>query len=111
MRRPMSSVAIAIGLVVVGCGEHKADDCERAMARVARIHTARSMRTLSAAASKEMLAGCRRGTSAAHDPVLRCAMDSASDETAAACMDAFVKAVVPPTTAPAKGVGVNPLLE
>jgi hypothetical protein len=60
----------------------------------------------------EAIEQCRHGKFAAYDPVLRCAMDSASDEVAASCIEAFEREMVKarggaPSGAP---VGINPLL-
>jgi hypothetical protein len=89
--------------------------CERALARLARIHAARSLPPLPARAAQLMLEECQRGKLATHDPVLHCAIDSASDEVAASCIDRFTHDVLSPQPGSAgsrhDGQGLNPLLD
>ena len=109
----MKAVAFVAALMVSsGC---RGDACERALDRIERIDAKKSIRPPSAASREQALDACRHEKYAAYDPVLRCAMDSDSDDAAAACIDAFVHAVVKPG-APAGsgsdvGRGLNPLLD
>jgi hypothetical protein len=91
--------------LILGC--HKPDDCERALDRLARIHRAKGQPTPSKATTEWMLDACRTGKYAAYDPVLRCAMDSSSDEAAAECIDRGMKDVL---RGSGDGSGLNPLL-
>lgn len=52
---------------------------------------------------------CRHGAYAQYDPVLRCAMDSPSDEAAKSCIETGLDQVVKPS-AGVDGRGLNPLL-
>lgn len=96
-------------MFVVGCHE-TSDDCARARARLDRIDASRGTPLLSGEPRREALEQCRHGRYAAYDPVLRCAMDSATDEAAAACIDAFDREM---GTARGGGApaGINPLVE
>jgi len=96
-------------LLLAGCHE---DACEKALARIARIDGKRGLRKPTADAANEMLAQCRKRGTASYDPVVRCAMDSKTDDDAAACIDAFLKAVLKATPAkPGDPKGLNPLLQ
>jgi hypothetical protein len=106
----IKSVAVAAGLLAAcGCQARNPDDCERALARIARIDASRSMPRASATHTKDALEQCRHSKYAAYDPVLRCAMDAPSDAAAASCIDRFVNSTLKPGAA--GGGGLNPLLE
>jgi hypothetical protein len=95
-------------LVLLAACSKPADDCQRAIDRLARIDAAKGR---AARNTQGMLETCRTGKHAAHDPVLRCAMDSATDEAAATCVDRFVDAVLAPAAkGSGGGTGLNPLL-
>ena len=112
----MVASLVRFGLVVlfvVACGGHEPDACERALARIARIEPMRS-HPPPAKFTRDALEQCRHGKFASYDPVLRCAMDSDSDATAEACIDAFDKRVMGPgpyPPAPSGPQGINPLLD
>jgi hypothetical protein len=97
--------ALALALLL-GC-DKPADECQRAVARLARIKQAKGDPTTSKAPTERMLESCRTGKYAAYDPVLRCAMDSRTDEIAAECIDRGLKEVLGGS---GDGSGVNPLL-
>jgi hypothetical protein len=101
--------AFRIALVLaVAC--HQDSPCERAVARIERV----SRHPTSERGHDFMIEGCRNpGPHTFQDPVLRCAMDSPTDEAAAACIDAFTKAVVRPSVGSDSGggKGLNPLLD
>jgi hypothetical protein len=90
---------------MLGC--HSPDECERGLARLARIDVARGQHSTPSSWTDGILERCRKN--AHYDPVLGCAIDASSDAQATACIDAFVKAVVKPGTA--DGKGLNPLLQ
>lgn len=95
---------------MLGC--HSPDECERGLARLARINAARGSLGTPSRWTIEMLHQCRDGQYTGYDPVLRCVIASSTDEVAAACIDAFVKAVVKPGSASELGgKGLNPLLQ
>lgn len=102
--------AVAFALLAACARKPPPDDCERAIARLARIDRANGIE-LDAATSARLIESCRTGTHAAWDPVVRCAMDSPSDEAAAACIERGIEGVV--KTQPSEGgggSGINPLL-
>lgn len=106
-------LAVGVLLAIGGCSAREPDACERAYARLDRIDASRGGPAVSGKPRDEALEQCRHGKHAAYDPVLRCAMDSASDEPAVACIEAFDREMIKargaaPTEAP---VGVNPLIE
>ena len=90
---------LALAIAVSGC--KPADDCERAVDRLLRITPGPGR--------AHMLDSCRTSKTAALDPVLRCAMDSASDAEAAACIERGIRDVVKPGSG--DGSGINPLLQ
>jgi hypothetical protein len=107
---------LAILLLLAGC-DRRDDECGRAFARLARIR-ARAPQPLKPApgVDEQALEQCRHGRYARFDPVLRCAMDSKTDDEAASCIDAFVHAVIKPPegetkSPPKKAAGLNPLFE
>jgi hypothetical protein len=81
-------------LVALLSGCKTEDACQRAMDRIARIDAKRKWPAPSPEATRDMLASCRTANHAAYDPVLRCAIDSPTDDAAADCMDKFIKAVL-----------------
>jgi hypothetical protein len=104
-------------LLLVGCDRTRDDECARAFARLARIH-AKHPPALKAApgVADEALERCRHGRYARFDPVLRCAMDSKTDDEAASCIDEFARAVTKAPdgeakSPPKKDVGFNPLFQ
>jgi hypothetical protein len=97
---------LALLVLVVACGKSP-DACERAMARLDRIAKPSPLRP-TAETNREILAQCRRGT---HDPVVWCALDAASDEAAASCVEAFIDRVLKPSSGSGGGSGLNPLFE
>ena len=76
------------------------DDCQRAVARLIRIDAARAANRPRPAAAYDPLAQCRKGGTAALDPVLRCALDGPTDAAAATGIDAFVHQVLPNPSPP-----------
>ncbi len=92
-------------LALLGCRTE--DDCERAVARLVRIDPA------SAPISASAIEQCRKtGPANNGDPVLRCAIDSSTDASAAECIDRGVREVVRPRKpSDPEPVGVNPLLQ
>ena len=100
--------SILIALAIAGC--HRADDCDRALERLARIETARHERHMRGPLAEMTLDECRKHTP---DPVLHCALTARTDDDAAACIDAFVHDVVGPSpgTPDQRGKGLNPLLD
>ena len=115
-RASLGWVVMLVLPTAAGCRHHEPDACERAIARLQRIEASRSapppihsdgrgLNPLLAQSPAERanleLDECRHGTYASYDPVLRCAMDSASDDGAAACIDRFLHDVVREPAAPA----------
>ncbi|HTJ47160.1 MAG TPA: hypothetical protein VL463_33895 [Kofleriaceae bacterium] len=92
-------------------------DCDRALARLARIREAKHQVRPSAAGVELMREGCEKV--GRKDPAIRCALDTPTDEAAAQCLDRFLRAVVhddsPPGSGappvPPAGQGLNPLLD
>jgi hypothetical protein len=108
----MTRIAIFCALVLVAC--HGDDECDRALARQARISASRHQPRLSEAGTDLFLDGCRDAKASRWDPVLRCLVSSPSDDDAAACIDRIMRDVVHgPAGAPAEpdGRGLNPLLD
>ena len=99
---------LRLGLVLLAACRTP-DDCQRAIDRIERIEEANG-RSLHGTAW--MVDACRTSKFAAYDPVLRCAMSSASDEAAAACIDRGLRDVVhgPPDDG-GGAKGLNPLME
>jgi hypothetical protein len=100
-------------LLVALLGGCKTDDaCQRAMDRIARIDAKRKWPAPTTEATRDLLASCRTGKYASYDPILRCAIDSPTDDAAADCMDKFIKAVLgaSPKNASEAPKGLNPLL-
>ena len=95
--------ALAITVALAAC--HSPDECDRAVARLARIEKTRH-------AASSALDECRKHTP---DPVLYCAMSQPTDEAAKACIDAFLKDVLGSggsgAPLPPEGRGLNPLLD
>ncbi len=91
----------------LGC-QNPPDDCQRAIDRLVRIATAKQYAAPIVRATERMTESCRTGRYAAYDPVLRCAMDSTSDQAAADCIDRGIKSVLKPSDSP--GSGINPLM-
>lgn len=91
----------------MGCGE-SADDCGRAFARLERIDASKGNPVMKKPATDRMIEVCRTGKHASYDPVLRCAIDSSTDEAAAECIDRGMKEVLKGSAG--EGAGVNPLL-
>ncbi len=94
------------------------DDCQRAFARIARIDSAKGEAPLMGPKStKEAIEQCRHGQYTQYDPVLRCAMDSKTDEAASSCIDELMDAVLKDVPPPSPGAhtgepkSINPLLE
>lgn len=92
-------------LSILACRDRQPDDCERAFARLARIEPA-----VSAKLPSDAVEACRHERYATYDPVLRCAMDTETDDAAAACIEKLVKSVLRPSPE-AVGTGINPLLD
>ena len=112
MRLRVPGVLLAL-VLILGCrGE---DACEPALERLDRIAASRQQPSFSARARAEAIEQCRNHPRARHDPVLRCAMDSPSDEAAASCVDEVVDRVLEPPAEPdgklQGGDGINPLLD
>ena len=93
-------------LLVVACGREP-DECERAVQRIERLGDEAGHPRSSNKVRDSMLASCRAGT---HDPVINCALASATDRAAAACIDEGVRSTVIPGSG-AGGSGLNPLLQ
>ena len=103
-------VLVVLAVVTMGCAR-SGDECERALARLERIEKSQGRPVASKATTQRMLESCRTGKYASHDPVLRCAMDSATDDSAADCIGRSLKDVVKPSAdSRAGGSGLNPLL-
>jgi hypothetical protein len=91
------------------------DDCERAIARLERLNNAstlgfgqaRSRIDDEPSTRQRMLESCR-SPKGQWDPVLRCAMDSPTDEATAACIERHGVIKPGPRTG---GSGINPLLQ
>jgi hypothetical protein len=90
-------------LALAACGS--SDPCERAIARLERINGIEI-----GAARPSMIEQCRTNKSAQWDPVLRCAMDSATDDDAKKCIDRGIRDVVTPGDG-TQGAGLNPLMQ
>jgi hypothetical protein len=88
------------------------DDCERANARLSRIDKSRGQ-PMSNATADRLTATCRTSKHASDDPVLRCAMESATDDAAAECIERGISDVVVPSSSGSArdGSGINPLLQ
>ncbi|MFT3698408.1 MAG: hypothetical protein QM831_35015 [Kofleriaceae bacterium] len=85
--------ALLVATILLGCqheGSDSKDPCERAAARMARLNPA-----MTAPQQQRIREECH-GKYGRRDPILACALDSASDDAAAACMDQVVKTVVKP---------------
>jgi hypothetical protein len=111
-----AALAAAVLTLVSGCR----DDCDRAVARLQRIHARKleasrvslttagsGLNPLLAQSPAErtalMTAACHDAKSSAYDPALACALHARSDEAAAACIDAMLHDVVheaPPVPTP-----------
>lgn len=114
-RRNRVSTMSAFGRIVTlalvgGCGSSPPDACERALARLERIHAARD-ETSPAKLRDTALEHCRRNrtTPEAQDPVVRCALEEATEQDASECIDELMKNVLKPGAT--GGSGINPLLE
>jgi hypothetical protein len=99
-------VRLVVLVFLVGCGSKQPDQCELAIERLQRLEKP-GVPPMNTAA---LIDGCRTGRLSSSDPVLRCAMDSATDEAAAACIQRGIEGVIKGTAADGEGVGVNPLL-
>ena len=95
--------------MLVACSSKAVDDCERAIARLERLQPSKAP----APNRSAQIEACRTGKISSWDPVLRCAMDSATDEAAAACIKTGIDGVLKGTAADGDGAGsgVNPLLQ
>lgn len=98
--------------------EDAQNDCQRAFARIARIDSAKGEAPpMGPKSTKEAIEQCRHGQYAQYDPVLRCAMDTNTDEAASSCIDEFMDAMQKDVPPPSRGAhtgepkGINPLLE
>src|SRR5687767_13170381 len=100
--------AICLFVLVAGCS---ADECEKAIARLARIDKAQGRQPPSAEFSKRIVDACRNDKGAAHDPVLNCAKHSQTDADASACIDGVVKGSLKSGAGTGDGTGINPLLQ
>jgi hypothetical protein len=104
---------LLIAIAFVSC--RSPSDCDRALARLARIREARHQVRPSAAGVALSREGCEKV--GRKDPTIRCALDSPTDEATAQCLDQFLRAVVhddsPPGAPPmpTAGKGLNPLLD
>lgn len=97
--------------VTFGC-DKSTDACVRASARLERINKSKGYPALSKATTEQMIESCRTGKYASYDPVLRCAMDSNTDEAAADCIDRGMKDVLEGSAGETgEGSGLNPLLQ
>jgi hypothetical protein len=104
---------IAAFLLAAACGRSGpvADACERALARIDRIHARRGWPGLPGAFRDDALALCRTAPRARQDPAVRCAVEVARDEIAAACIDALVARTLRPSAGSRDPRGLNPLLD
>src|SRR5580765_3737666 len=100
----MRATLAMIVFAVAACSQP--DACERALARVGRIGAARGWRPMSDEHAAQALDSCRHGKYAAFDPTLICAMDSATDRAAAACIDRFLSDVIKPGSGSSSGSGL-----
>ncbi len=104
---------LVVILALASC--HGEDDCDRALARQARITASHHEPRLSNASAQLFLDECRDGKASQWDPALRCLLSSPTDDAADACLQRFVHDVVRPGApgAPAGGggKGLNPLLD
>ena len=122
-----AGMVVLVVALASACRHHEPDACERAVARLQRIEAARPAPAVSPASAGRglnplmtmspgertnlMLDECRHGKYASYDPVLRCAMDGASDDAAAACIDRIVHDIVhapAPEPAPGSTPGAGP---
>ncbi len=116
MTRLSTYTLYAVVVVVVaasGCKDTPADDCEKAVARSNRLRAADSLPPDPQFVTINLIAQCRRAGTALYDPVLRCLLDSATDDAAASCIDEGMESVVGPSTNGSDdpgGSGLNPLL-
>jgi hypothetical protein len=104
----VTTTTLAFSSILLQQGCKKPDTCEQAFARLARIAARRGEPPASEQGKSLVLESCRSGK-ATMDPVLRCAIDSSSDDEAAACIERGIKDVVKPGAQ--GGAGVNPLLD
>jgi hypothetical protein len=98
-------------LVVITACRKPVDDCEGAVARLARIDETKGLPAMSRNTRDQMIEACRTGKHASYDPVLRCLMDSSTDDEAATCIDRGIKDVVKGSAGDSAGSGLNPLLQ
>ena len=115
----IKAMGACLGFAVLafsGCSksESKAAACERALARLERISAAKGQ-TAGSGARELVREMCLTSKYAEYDPVLRCAMDSKTDDEAAACIERGIKEVLKPSDGSADGSadgsGLNPLLD
>lgn len=105
----MLRAGFVIVLVVVSGCRKSADGCEDAIARLARLDARKGV-AMSQNAREQMIEACRTIKTSSYDPVLRCVMDSSTDDAAAACIDRSLEVVTPSDDA-GPGSGLNPLLK
>ena len=105
-------LGVALVVVATGCVDEP-DPCERATARLRRIEAREGRAAAGAMLAERSLKACRSAGTATLDPVLQCAMQSATDDEAKICIDAFLRDVVqaqPPGPGDAASGGLNPLV-
>jgi hypothetical protein len=86
---------LAVATVVTGYGcVDEPDACERATARLRRIEAREGRAAAGAMLAERSLKACRSAGTATLDPVLQCAMQSATDDDAKICIDAFLNDVL-----------------
>ena len=118
MARLSAYVPFAIVLIVAGspgCKDSAPDECEKAIARLDRMRARDSLPPDARFVTANAIDQCRQGGTALNDPVLRCALDSATDDATASCIDEGMERILGPSTnvddeQQGAGKGLNPLL-
>jgi cytochrome c551/c552 len=107
----VATTTLAFSSMLLQQGCRKQDECERAFARLERIAAKHGEPKASEQGKSLVMQECRGGKGS-WDPVLRCAIDSASDDEADACIQRGLKDVVRPSNDDSGGgKGLNPLIE
>ncbi len=109
----VATMTLAFLSMLLQQGCRKQDKCEQAFARLERI-AAKHNEPKASEQSKSLVMQECRGDKGQWDPVLRCAIDSSSDDDADACIQRGLEDVMRPTSddnGSGGGKGLNPLIE